>query len=80
MRKTIPCSKCQNETKTKHVTVNLTIDEVTKHTVPVSARIQICHSCGHRGYTEKEMSRLRGLAGFYLNEFLMKEEKQEQVN
>lgn len=79
MKKAIPCTACSADTTTKRVKVNLMVDKETNHFVTVSARIQACASCGHNGYTDKEMNRLRELTAFYQKEARIEEENKEEA-
>lgn len=78
MKKTIPCTACSRPTTTNRVKVNLMIDKETNHIVTVSTRSQSCASCGHNGYTDKEMNRLRDLTAFYQIEARIEREKKEE--
>ncbi|PLS18837.1 hypothetical protein CVD28_00095 [Bacillus sp. M6-12] len=81
MKKETICTKCKSETTIKRVKANIMIDKETNYTMPVSARLQICSSCGNKEYNEKELARLRELTTFYQKEFnIKKEEAIEEEN
>jgi predicted metal-dependent peptidase len=82
MKKENICTKCNAQTTVKRAKINLMIDEQTNHYIPVTARIQVCSSCGNKEYGEKEKTRLRDLTNFYKKEaeiIEQQEEEQEQT-
>lgn len=78
MKKSIPCTACSANTEVKRVKVNLVVDKDTNHIVTVSSRILSCASCGHKGYTEKETSRLQELIAFYQKESRIESESEDE--
>lgn len=78
MKKETLCTKCNSQTTIKRVKATIMIDKETNYTMPVTARLQICSSCGNKEYSEKELARLRELTTFYQKEFIIKKEEAEE--